>query len=190
MTHITIEISQPVNQYLIQQAQKVNSSPDDWLQAHLSEAFGIALPTAEKAKERGESALREHSSTTLCIGTPTFDETTFQWHLLVLPNLRSGHLTPVGELCFDAKTGELRTSPGQIYDMSEKAKRFIGIQHLPQEIEKRMEQLSNRADTQGLTPSEQKELDELAEQWLNHALKNSHRLVANVNRLSSSESTS
>jgi hypothetical protein len=205
MAHITIEISHPVHQYLIQQAQEVNYSPEFWLQQHLSEAFGIVIPTPEKASTQGQSVLHQYVGTMLCVGTPVFERTTFQWCLPVLPNtcansvqsplrsigaLRSGQPTSVGELRFDAKTGALRTDAYAIYDMAEKAKEVMGLQRLPVEVHRRMEELSDQADAGTLTPSEQKELDELAEQWLNHALKNLQRLAANVNPCPTSESAS
>ncbi len=198
MAHITIEISQPVHQYLIQQAQEVDCPPEIWLQQHLSSAFGIAIPTPEKANTQGQSVLHQSVGTMLRVGTPVFEGTTFQWCLPVLPNtwansvpaLRSGQPTPVGELRLDAKTGELRTDAYAIYDMAEKAKEVMGMQRLPVEVHRRMEELSDQADAGPLTPSEQKELDELAEQWLNHALKNLQRLAANVNPCLTSESAS
>jgi hypothetical protein len=190
MANINIEISQPVYQYLIQQAQRVNCSLELWLQQQLSDVFGIALPTPEKASTQGQSVLRQYVGTMLRVGIPVFEATTFQWCLPVLPNLRSEHPTPVGELHFDAKTGELCTDEHAIYEMAEKAKEVMGIQHLPDEVHRRMDELSDRVDVGLLTPSEQKELDELAEQWLNHTLQNVQRLAANVNPCSTSESSS
>jgi hypothetical protein len=187
---MTIEISQPVHQYVIQQAQKANCSPERWLQQHFSEAFGIGIPTREKARAQGQSVLGQYVGTILRVGTPTFEETTFQWHIPVLPNLRRKKPPPVGELHFDAKTGELHTDRQAIYDMAEKAQSVIEMEHLPDEVHRRMEELSNRADTGTLTPSEQKELDELAEQWLNHTLKNVQRAAANIKPPLSCESTS
>ncbi len=180
MAEITVKLPEPIYKHIRQQASEVNLSPETWLAQRLSHEFGIALITKEEAEQRALEILGTSVGSVLRTGTPAFDAVLCQWCVPVLPNLREDNLEPVGEICLDAATGKILMGEDAIDEMFARASPQLGIEKLPADLQKRIDELLDEQNNRSLTDAEQHELDKLISRWEAHNLNNLLRMTARL----------
>jgi len=180
MAEITVQLPEPIMVRLRQQALKADVSLSELLSKRLIEDFNLAVCTETVARRRALKVLREHAGYVLRTGLPTFDATSFQWCVPVIPNLKHGKPEPIGEVRLNAETGEVLTEPSTILEMSNRVATLLGIEHFDEGFQKRLDELLTKNNNGELSQDERRELMEMVQKVNAKDIQNAQRLIERI----------